>query len=138
MIALLRLLALLLGTALTLAPAALLLFSHGGGELPSGSKLFDLLAPLLVIGLAFGLGPLMLGFPRLVGRGTNPAIRLAVALLLLISAGGMVLIALGGQASLILAVPGLLLEGALFAIFIWPARRFAEAAAIAPEVTPNN
>ena len=138
MIALLRLLALLLGTALTLAPAGLLLFSHGGGELPSGSKLFDLLAPLLVIGLAFGLGPLMLAFPKLVGRGTNPAIRLAVALLLLISAGGMVLIALGGAASLILAVPGLLLEGALFAVFIWPARRFAEAAAAEPEETQNH
>ena len=138
MIALLRLLALLLGTVLTLAPAALLLFSHGGGELPSGSKLFDLLAPLLVIGLAFGLGPLLLGFPRLVGSGTNPAIRLAVAILLLISAGGMLLIALGGRANLILAIPGLLLEGVLFAVFIWPARRFAETAAIAPEVTPNN
>ncbi len=138
MIALLRLLALLLGTALTLAPTGLLLFSHGGGELPSGSKLFDLLAPLLVIGLAFGLGPLLLGFPRLVGSDTNPAMRLAVALLLLISAGGMVLIALGGQASLILAVPGLLLEGVLFAVFIWPARRFAEAAAVEPEETPNN
>ena len=138
MIVLLRLLALLLGTTLTLAPAGLLLFSHGGGNLPSGSKLFDLLAPLLVIGLAFGLGPLLLGFPRLVGSGTNPAIRLAVALLLLVSAGGMVLIALGGQASLILAVPGLLLEGVLFAVFIWPARRLAETAAVAPEVTPNN
>ena len=138
MIALLRLLALLLGTALTLTPAGLLLFSHGAGNLPSGSKLFDLLAPLLIIGLAFGLGPLLLGFPQLVGNGTNPAIRLAVALLLLISAGGMVLIALGGQASQTLAVPGLLLEGALFSVFIWPARRFAEAAAAEPEETPNN
>ena len=138
MIALLRLLALLLGTALTLAPAGLLLFSHGAGNLPSGSKLFDLLAPLLVIGLAFGLGPLLLSFPRLVGSGTNPAIRLAVALLLLISSGGMLLIALGGAASLILAVPGLLLEGALFAVFIWPARRFAEIPAASPEQTPTH
>ena len=56
MITLLRLAALLLGTVMTLAPIALLLFSHGSGQLPSGDRLFNLLAPLLVIGLAFGWG----------------------------------------------------------------------------------
>ena len=84
MTALFRLLALLLGTAMTLAPAALLLFSHGSGQLPSGDRLFNLLAPLLVIGLAFGLGPLLIALPRLVAGQRNPGARLAAALLLLV------------------------------------------------------
>ena len=126
MIALLRLLALLLGSALTLAPAGLLLFSHGSGELPGGSKLFDLLAPLLVIGFAFGFGPLLCAMPGLVCGEKNPTARVAAAFLLLISGGGLVIFGLGGQANLILAAPGLLVELALFAVFVWPARRFDE------------
>ena len=133
MIALLRLLALLLGCALTLAPAALLLLSHGTGELPAAGKLFDLLAPLLVIGLAFGLGPLLLAPPRLVMGGRNPGARLVVALLLLVSAGGLVLFGLGGLASLLPALLGLLVEGVLFAVFVWPARRFAAPTALADQ-----
>lgn len=125
MIALLRLTALLLGSALTLAPAALLLLSHGTGELPAARKLFDLLAPLLVIGLAFGLGPLLLALPRLVVGSRNPGARLIATLLLLVSAGGLVLFGLGGLASLLPAALGLLLEGVLCAVFVWPARRFA-------------
>ncbi len=136
MITLLRLLALLLGSALTLAPAALFLFSHGSGSLPDAGKLFSLLAPLLVIGLGFGLGPLLLALPRLVRGTQTPTARLGVALLLLVSAGGLVLLGLGGQASLILAVPGLLLEATLFAVFIWPARRFAEVAGLEQQATP--
>ena len=124
MTALFRLLALLLGTAMTLAPAALLLFSHGSGQLPSGDRLFNLLAPLLVIGLAFGLGPLLIALPRLVAGQRNPGARLAAALLLLVSAGGLVLFGMGGMASLLPAVLGLLAEGLLFAIFVWPARSF--------------
>jgi hypothetical protein len=76
MITLLRLTALLLGTVMTLAPIALLLFSHGSGQLPSGDRLFNLLAPLLVIGLAFGLGPLLIALPRLVAGQRNPGARL--------------------------------------------------------------
>ena len=125
MIALLRLLALLLGTAMTVAPAALLLLSHGAGHLPSGGKLFDLFAPLLVIGLAFGLGPLLIALPRLVAGQRNPGARLAAALLLLVSAGGLVLFGMGGMASLLPAVLGLLAESVLFAVFVWPARSFA-------------
>lgn len=125
MTALLRLLALLLGTAMTLAPAALLLFSHGSGQLPSGDRLFNLLAPLLVIGLAFGLGPLLIALPRLVAGQRNPGARLAAALLLLVSAGGLVLFGMGGMASLLPAVLGLLAEGLLFAVFVWPARSFS-------------
>lgn len=125
MIAPLRLLALLLGSALTLAPAALLLLSHGTGQLPAARKLFDLLAPLLVIGLAFGLGPLLIALPRLVAGERHPAARLVATLLLLVSAGGLVLFGLGGLASLLPALLGLLAEGVLFAVFIWPARRFA-------------
>lgn len=125
MIALLRLIALFLGSALTLAPAALLLLSHGTGALPAPGKLFDLLAPLLVIGLAFGLGPLLLAWPRLVAGGRNPAARLVAMLLLLVSASGLVLFGLGGLAGLLPALLGLLAEGVLFAVFVWPARRFA-------------
>lgn len=125
MTTLLRLIALLLGSALTLAPAALLLLSHGMGQLPAARKLFDLLAPLLVIGLTFGLGPLLLAWPRLVAGGRNPAARLVAMLLLLVSAGGLVLFGLGGLASLLPALLGLAIEGVLFAAFIWPARRFA-------------
>lgn len=133
MIALLRLTALLLGSALTLAPAALLLLSHGTGELPSARKLFDLLAPLLVIGLAFGLGPLLLAFPRLVAGGRTPVARLVATLLLLVSVGGLVLFGLGGLASLLPAVLGLLVEGVLCAVFVWPARRFAKPATVADQ-----
>jgi hypothetical protein len=110
MITLLRLTALLLGTVMTLAPIALLLFSHGSGQLPSGDRLFNLLAPLLVIGLAFGLGPLLIALPRLVAGQRNPGARLAAALLLLVSAGGLVLFGMGGVASLLPAVLGLVAE----------------------------
>lgn len=127
-IPLLRLTALLLGSTLTLAPAALLLLAHGTGELPSAGKLVDLLAPLLIIGLAFGLGPLLIALPRLVSGGHKPAARLVATLLLLVSASGLVLFGLGGMASLLPALIGLLLEGVLFAVFIWPARRFAAVA----------
>lgn len=138
MITLLRLLALLLGCALTLAPAALLLLSHGTGELPATRKLFDLLAPLLVIGLAFGLGPLLIAHPRLVAGARPPAGRLVATLLLLVSASGLVLFGLGGLASLLPALLGLLLEGLLFAVFIWPARRFsAPAAAAGQDQSPS-
>ena len=125
MITLLRLTALLLGTVMTLAPIALLLFSHGSGQLPSGDRLFNLLAPLLVIGLAFGLGPLLIALPRLVAGQRNPGARLAAALLLRVSAGGLVLFGMGGVASLLPAVLGLVAESVLFAVFIWPARSFA-------------
>ena len=125
MITLLRLSALLLGTVMTLAPIALLLFSHGSGQLPSGDRLFNLLAPLLVIGLAFGLGPLLIALPRLVAGQRNPGARLAAALLLLVSAGGLVLFGMGGVASLLPAVLGLVAESVLFAVFIWSARSFA-------------
>jgi len=125
MITLLRLTALLLGTVMTLAPIALLLFSHGSGQLPSGDRLFNLLAPLLVIGLAFGLGPLLIALPRLVAGQRNPGARLAAALLLLVSAGGLVLFGMGGVASLLPAVLGLVAESALFAVLIWPPRFFA-------------
>lgn len=124
MTTLLRLAALLLGSAMTLAPAALLLLSHGTGQLPAAGKLFNLLAPLLVIGLAFGLGPLLLAVPKLVTGGRKPAARLVAALLLLVSAGGLVLFGLGGLASLLPALVGLAIEGVLFAVFVWPARRF--------------
>lgn len=124
MIVSLRLLALFLGAALTLAPAALFLFSHGAGNLPQGEKLFNLLAPLLVIGLAFGLGPLLIALPRFVAGGQSPAGRLVAALLLLVSAGGLSLFGLGGMASLVPAILGLAVEIVLFAFFVWPARRF--------------
>lgn len=124
MITLLRLAALILGSTMTLAPAALLLLSHGTGQLPASGKLFNLLAPLLVIGLAFGLGPLLFAVPKLVAGGRNPAARLVATLLLLVSAGGLVLFGLGGLASLMPALAGLAIEGVLFAVFVWPARRF--------------
>ncbi|MCG2575471.1 hypothetical protein LZ012_00520 [Dechloromonas sp. XY25] len=133
MMTLLRLLALLLGTALTLAPTVLLLLSHGTGQLPAGRKLFDLLAPLLVIGLAFGLGPLLLALPRLVAGDRTPAARLVAALLLLVSAGGLVLSGMGGLAGLLPAVLGLLAEGVLCAVFVWPARRFSAPLAAADQ-----
>jgi len=124
MITLLRLVALALGGLLTLAPAALLLLSHGSGELPAAGKLLDLLPPLLVIGLAFGLGPLLIAVPQLVTGGRRPAARLAAALLLLVSVGGLVLFGLGGMASLLPALLGLAIEGVLCAVFVWPARGF--------------
>ncbi|MDE2439658.1 MAG: hypothetical protein KGP14_01440 [Betaproteobacteria bacterium] len=129
----LRLLALLLGSALTLAPAALLLLSHGTGKLPAARKLFELFSPLLIIGLAFGLGPLIIALPRLVIGERNPATRLVATLMLLVSAGGLVLFGLGGLASLLPALLGLLIEGVLFAVFIWPARGFAVPAAAADQ-----
>jgi hypothetical protein len=137
MIASLRLIALLLGSALTLAPAALLLLSHGTGNLPAAGKLFDLLAPLLIIGLAFGLGPLLCAMPGLVAGDSKPAGRLIAALLLLVSAGGLVLFGLGGLASLLPALLGLLAEGVLFTVFIWPARRFAAPAAADQDQSPS-
>lgn len=125
MIPLLRLVALLLGLALTFAPAALLLFAHGMERLPPANRLFDLLAPLIIIGLAFGLGPLLVAWPQLVVGTRKPLARLVAGLLLLISVGGLAVFGAGGTASLWLAVFGLSIEMALFAVFVWPARRFA-------------
>ncbi len=125
MLTALRLLSILLGLLLSAAPAVLALqFAHGAGEVPSGGRITDFVLPLLVLGLPFGLGPLLAGLPRTVCGSRTPVMRVVAGLLLAVSAGGLVIVGMGGSVMLWVSPIVCLLEAAIFAAFVWPAKRF--------------
>ena len=125
MLTALRLLSILLGVLLSAAPAVLALqFAHGVGEAPSTGRMTDFVLPLLILGLPFGLGPLLAGLPRTVCGQRTPVMRVVVGLLLVVSAGGLVIIGMGGSVMVWVSPVVCLLEAAIFAAFIWPARTF--------------
>ncbi len=126
MITLLRLISLLLGGTLTVAPPyLLLLFASGLGEPHTSNAFATFLSPILMIGLALGTGPLLIGLPRLVAGAENPRVRLVAGALLIVSSAGFLAIGFDGYLTRVLTPTALLIEAVLFAFFIWPAWRFS-------------
>ncbi len=125
MLSLLRLISLLLGCAITIAPAFLTLaFAYGVGEPPETTVAFAFYLLPLVIGLIFGMGPLLIGFPKLVAGPEKPKMRVAAGTFLVISIAGLLMVGFGGSVTRVVTPIALLVEAALFAIFIWPAKHF--------------
>lgn len=125
MLTVLRLTSLVLGCALTLAPSFLALqFAYGVGEPPEAERYFAFFGPLLVVGLLFGLGPLLIGLPKVVAGSKTPKTRLLAGVFLAISIAGTLLIGFSGSITRITSPAILLIEVVLFAIFIWPARPY--------------
>src|SRR5688572_19888642 len=127
MIALLRALSFIAGLALLAAPSFLLLqFAYGVGEPPESqaSAFFLLLLPVCM-GFILGGGLLLAGLPHLVLGPRRPTMRLVAGLLMVTSAGVVVLF--GGFSGSVtkIATPAVLLLNALaFLAFVWPARAF--------------
>lgn len=126
MLSAIRLVSLLLGCALTVAPSFLaLMFAYGVDEPPEPESYFIFFGPLLVGGLALGLGPLLIGIPGLVAGATTPKTRLVVGFLLGVSAAMIALLGMGGSITRITSPAILLLEAIVFAVFVWPAKPFS-------------
>lgn len=125
MLTVLRFISLALGCVLTMAPSFLALqFAYGVGEPPETESYFVFFGPLLVIGLLFGLGPLLIGLPKVVAGSKTPKARLLAGVLLAISIAGILLIGFSGSVTRITSPVILLIEAILFAIFIWPAKPY--------------
>ena len=125
MLTLLRLILFVLGCAITVAPAYLILvFAYGVGEPPETTVAFAFYLLPLVIGLIFGMGPLMIGFPKLVAGPEKPRMRVAAGAFLSISIAGLLMVGFGGSVTRVVTPIALLVEAVLFAVFIWPAKYF--------------
>jgi hypothetical protein len=112
-----------LGCAITVAPAYLILvFAYGVGDPPNTTVAFYFLP--LVIGLIFGMGPLMIGFPKLVVGPEKPGMRVAAGAFLFISIAGLLMVGFGGSVTRVVTPIALFVEAVLFAVFIWPAKHF--------------
>lgn len=125
MLNLLRLAALVLGCALTVTPLYLALqYAYGIGEPPRGY--WDMLYyfSLLLLGLPFGLGPLLISFPNTVAGARTPVARTVAGAFLLFTIVTLVFIGFGGYVTRIASPAIMLMEGALFILFVWPARPF--------------
>lgn len=125
MITLSRFIAFALGAALTVAPSFLLLqFAYGVGEPPDeGSLAFFI--PTILIGLVLGLGPLLIGIPKLVAGPRTPTYQLLAGVLLAVSIGCILLfVGFNGTVTRVVSPVVLVVEVALFALFIWPAKLF--------------
>ena len=121
----LRLVALVLGCTLTVAPLFLALkFAYGVGEPPNGHWDMLYFSMFLLLGLPFGLGPLMISLPNTVAGPQTPVARLFAGGFLLVTIATLLLIGFDGTVTRIVSPAILLLEAALFALFIWPARPF--------------
>ncbi|TBW13251.1 hypothetical protein E0E50_00575 [Azotobacter chroococcum subsp. isscasi] len=133
MITLLRLTSLLLGGALIVVPPyALLLFAHGLGEPHATHAFSTFLPPTLMIGLALGSGPLLVGLPGLATGARNPKARIVAGMLLAVSIAGFLAIGFDGYLTRVLTPAVLLVEAVLFAFFVWPARHFSASQARSP------
>lgn len=125
MLTAIRLVSLLLGGALTAAPSFLgLIFAYGVGEPPEQESYLIFFGPLLVAGLVLGLGPLLIGVPGVVAGARTPKSRVVVGVLLGGSVALIALLGMGGAVTRITSPVIFLLEVILFAVFIWPARKF--------------
>ncbi|XLZ69952.1 hypothetical protein ABT364_26030 [Massilia sp. SR12] len=121
----LRLAALILGCTLTVAPLYLSLqFAYGVGQPPSGY--WDMLyyLSLLLLGLPFGLGPLLISLPNTVAGPRTPVARTFAGGFLLVTIATLVFIGFEGYVTRIASPAIMLMEGALFVLFVWPARPF--------------
>jgi hypothetical protein len=126
MLTLFRLISFVLGCILIVAPAFLVLaFAYGVGEPPETIDAFAFYLLPLVIGLIFGMGPLLIGFPKLVAGPNKPKMRVAAGAFLVISFAGLLMVGFSGSVTQVVTPAALLVEVALFAIFIWPAKHFS-------------
>jgi hypothetical protein len=134
MLTVLRLISFALGSALTFAPSFFALqFAYGVGEPPEAERYFAFFGPLLVIGLLIGLGPLLIGFPKVVAGSKFPKTRLLAGVLLVISIADILLVGFSGSVTRITSPAILLIEVTLFAAFIWPARSYFATQPINPD-----
>ncbi|WP_296592937.1 hypothetical protein [Methylophaga sp.] len=125
MLSLLRLVSLLLGCAITVAPSFLALaFAYGAWEPPETTVAFTFNLLPLFVGLIFGMGPLLIGIPKLVAGPEKPKVRVAAGTFVVISVAGLLIIGFDGSVTRDLTPIALLVEAALFAVFIWPAKHF--------------
>lgn len=113
-------------------PYALLLFAHGLGEPHATHAFSTFLPPALMIGLALGSGPLLVGLPGLATGARNPKARIVAGMLLAVSSAGFLAIGFDGYLTRVLTPTVLLVEAVLFAFFVWPAWRFSAGEARSP------
>ncbi|HWV19047.1 MAG TPA: hypothetical protein VNZ68_10780 [Rhodocyclaceae bacterium] len=138
MVTLLRFISFLLGCAITVAPAYLsLVFAYGVGDPPETTVAFAFYLLPLAIGLIFGIGPLMIGFPKLVVGPEKPKMRIAAGAFLGISIAGFLMVGFGGSVTRVVTPIALLVEIVLFAVFIWPAKDFPANPPLNTDAPPN-
>jgi hypothetical protein len=123
----LRLISLVAGGALTLAPLLLLLsFSYGVGEPPtSDPKGYGYFALPLLAGAALGAGLLLVGLPNVVVGSMRPATRNIAGVLLVVSAVAIFCIGFSGSVTAIACPLALLMNATAFFYFVYPAKRFS-------------
>ena len=124
----LRLINLVFGGALTLAPLLLLLsFSYGVGEPPSSDpKGFRYFALPLLAGVALGGGLLLAGLPNLVVGSIRPVFRSVAGVLLVVSVVAVFFIGFNGSVTVIVCPLVLFLNAMAFFYFVYPAKRFSD------------
>ena len=123
----LRLINLVVGGALTLAPLLLLLsFSYGVGEPPSSDpKGVGYFALPLLAGVTLGGGLFLVGLPNLVVGSIRPVFRSVAAVLLGVSVVAVFFIGFTGSVTVIVCPLVLLLNAMAFFYFVYPAKRFS-------------
>ena len=123
----LRLVNLVVGGALTLAPLLLLLsFSYAVGELPSSDpKGVGYFALPLLAGVTLGGGLFLVGLPNLVVGSIRPVFRSVAAVLLGVSVVAVFFIGFTGSVTVIVCPLVLLLNAMAFFYFVYPAKRFS-------------
>ncbi len=125
MLTLLRLISLLLGCVIIAAPAFLTIaFAYSVGEPPETTVAFAFYLLPLFIGLFFGMGPLLIGFPKLVAGSEKPRMRVVAGAFLVISIAGLLMVGFGGSVTRVVTPIALLVEAVLFVVFVWPAKHF--------------
>jgi hypothetical protein len=124
----LRQASLLTGVVLTTLPPFIIFFMAAGfGDLDGVDSILRLLFWPTLIGMAFGVGPVLVGMPELVAGARRPQLRLLACFAMLVSlasAGFAFLKTYDDNVGLLMAV-ALAIEIAAFSAFIWPARRYA-------------
>ncbi len=127
MIPTLRILLLLIGAALAVAPSFLLLqFAYGVGEPPAkGENAFFLLT--IGIGFFLGGGLLLVGLPKLVSGATTPVLRALSGALIVFSALAVAFLGFSGSVTKMVSPFVLFLEFVAFWVFIYPAKFFQNA-----------
>jgi hypothetical protein len=134
----LRLISLVVGSALTLVPLlGLLSFSYLVGEPPSsdpkgfgyfGLALLDgvALGGGLLFGVALGGGLLLAGLPSLVVGSIRPVFRSVAGVLLVVSVVAVFFIGFDGSVTVIVCPLVLLLNAMAFFYFVYPAKPFSD------------
>jgi len=124
MIPTLRILSLLIGAALVVAPSFLLLqFAYGVGEPPTKGEVAFFL-PTIGIGLFLGGGLLLVGLPKLVSGATTPALSVLSGALIVFSALAVAFFGFSGSVTRMVSPFILFLEFFAFWAFVYPAKFF--------------